>query len=277
VEVGSIIRDVFTGRKSEVISDRIFSLWSKRYNVWRDLPLTLILGETLQVPGHLRDLAISYTVSTKDNKPLMLIDMLSPSAPSPKQIEAYNLAEQDGIPVHYIVLPQESYIKDEYHINIVDSIITSTIGAEYAAEEHAEYEQVQQPFLNHVAVEMPGEGSSPMILDWYGGDEVDATTKYDPLADKLQRLRSQFIGSDRDTCPWGAGGLSCTVKAIVSPIDVGPKEGMVGRSMTISTHLGDAASGPVWVSKFDKADVIASRLAGILALGVAMDLIESRH
>ena len=274
MEVGSIIRDVFTGGAQEMICDRICSLWTKRYNGWRDLPLTSVLGRAIQVPEHLRDLKVSYTICTKDDRPLMVVDLLSSGGPSPQELEACGLSKQVDIPVHYIILPQESPLQERYHINVVDSVITSTVGANYAAEEHAEYELMQQPFLNHVAVEMPGEGSSPMILDWYGGDEVDATTKYDPLTDQFQRLRNQFIGSDRGNCPWGVGALSCTMKASPTPIDIGPREGIVGRSVTLSTHLGDAASGPVWVSGFDKADIIASRLAGILAFGKAISLIK---
>lgn len=274
MEVGSIIRDVFTADKSEAICDRIYSLWSKRFDVWRGLPTSVVLGETAQAPNGLKNLTIGYTVCTKDNKPLMLVDIFSSVAPSTEVLEVYSIARQSGVQVSYLILSQDSHLKEEYHINVVDSIITSTIGAEYVAEEYAEYEQMQQPFLDHVAVELPGEGSSPAILDWYAGDEVDAATKYDPLSDRFQRLRTQFAGMDRHSCPWGTGVLSCTVKANISPIDIGSKDGMVGRSMTIATHLGDVASGPLWVSEFNKADIVASGLAGILALSRAITLIK---
>ncbi|MSQ14826.1 MAG: hypothetical protein EXR50_03060 [Dehalococcoidia bacterium] len=273
MEVGSIIRDVFTGGPQEIICDRIHSLWTARFNVWRGLPLSSVLGGVLQVPLHLRNHRISYTICTKDDRLLMGVDLFA-GDPSPQELEACGLSKQAGIPIHYIILPDESPLHEGYHINLVDSVITSTVGAGYAAEEHLEYEMMQQPFLNHVAVEMPGEGSSPMILDWYGGDEVDATMKYDPLTDHFQRLHSAFIGSDRGRCPWGLGALSCTIKVNTAVIDLGHKEGMLGRSTTVSTHLGDAASGPIWVSEFDNADIIASRLAGILAFGKAISLIK---
>src|SRR5712691_9594988 len=77
MEVGSIIRDVFTSGAQEIICDRVHSLWTKRYNVWCGLPLTLVLSKALQVPEHLRDLNISYTICTKDNRPLMAVELLS--------------------------------------------------------------------------------------------------------------------------------------------------------------------------------------------------------
>src|SRR5438876_12067805 len=108
MEVGSIIRDVFTGGAEEMMCDRVLSLWTKRYNIWRGLPLASVLGGGPQVPEHLRDLDLSYTICAKNDTPLMGVDLLSFGGPSPQELEAYALSKQAGIPVYYIILPQEN-------------------------------------------------------------------------------------------------------------------------------------------------------------------------
>lgn len=273
---GTVIRAAFPGDAEGRVFGRLQSLWSKRYNIWLDLPLSLVLGISSSDAHELQRRTVDFTVCTKEDKPLMCVELETGDSGKSLTAEARAAAQAAGLAVHLLSI-RETPLPQDYAAKIVDTIISTTIGQRDLEEEYQEYELLQQPFLDHVATEMPGEGSSPMILDWYGGDEVDAAMKYRPLADEIQKLRRDFTESDRWSCPWGRGQLSCSMKANLSATRIESQGDMLGCVLNIATHVGEATSGLVWVSDFDRAEEVASELATALALDRALQLIGQRR